>query len=81
MSDEPILVVSISKAGVIDSKILYRTISEQAAGQKLLERCAPLIALLSRAARGVSVPTPNSPIELPEAPVTHATSQTHHPRS
>jgi hypothetical protein len=78
---QPLLIIYVTPTGVVKVKIPFRNLSEERAGRELEARCSPIIALLSRAARGVSVPTPNSPIELPEAPVTHATSQTHHPRS
>jgi hypothetical protein len=67
---EPLLVITVSRAGVVDTKVLFRSLSEKQAGRILEERCSPIIALLSRCARGLAVhASPGLPIELPETSV------------
>jgi hypothetical protein len=67
---EPLLVITVSRAGVVDTKVLYRSLSEKQAGRILEERCSPIIALLSRCARGLAIQaSPGLPIELPANPV------------
>jgi hypothetical protein len=78
---EPILVVTVTRAGVASTKVLFRNLAEKDAGRQLEARCSTIIQLLSQVARSVQVPAPSLPIELPEVAVTHASSQTHHPRS
>jgi hypothetical protein len=78
---QPTLILTVTQHGVSKITIPYRTLAEEAAGRKLQERCSAIIQLLSQVARGITVPTPSLPIELPPATViTHASNQSHHPR-
>jgi hypothetical protein len=65
---EPTLILTVTQYGVSKITIPYRTLAEEKAGRDLQARCASIIHLLSRAARGISVPTASLPIELPETP-------------
>jgi hypothetical protein len=49
---QPLLIVYVTSAGVVKVKIPYRNLAEERAGRELEQRCAPIISLLSRAARG-----------------------------
>jgi hypothetical protein len=83
MKTEPELIIHMTQSGVTKTRIRFTTLAEEQAGRELQARCASIIALLSRAARGAKVPAPAGlPIELPqEAVITHASNQPHHPRS
>ena len=49
---QPLLIIYVTPAGVAKVKIPFRNLSEERAGRELEARCSPIIALLSRAARG-----------------------------
>jgi hypothetical protein len=68
-SVEPTLILTVTQYGVSKITIPYRTQAEEKAGRELQARCASIIHLLSRAARGISVPAASLPIKLPETTV------------
>lgn len=81
---DPVLIITVTQFGVSDTKILYRTLAEEKAGRELQAKCSTIISLLSEVARSsnpIESLTSKLPIDLDQTPVTHATSQTHHPRS
>lgn len=80
MKIEPELIIHVTRHGVTKVRIPYDDLASERAGRQLEERCAAIIALLSRAASGISVQKPVPLIELPDTPVTHVSSQPHHPR-
>jgi hypothetical protein len=77
---EPELIIHVTRFGVVKVRIPYTTLSEEKAGRELQARCSTIISLLSEVARGTAIES-KPLIALPDqAPVTHATSQPHHPR-
>jgi hypothetical protein len=74
---QPMLIVYVTSNGVAKVKVPFRSLAEKEAGRQLEARCSTILQLLSQVAKGAAIPTPT----LPAASVTHASNQTHHPRS
>jgi hypothetical protein len=72
-----LLIIHVSSDGIEKIQMPVTSLSDTVAAKELHSKCASIIQLLGQIAKGAAIPTPT----LPAASVTHASNQTHHPRS